>query len=475
MADIQTQAVLFAAQYRPLRYGSTGEDVKELQVRLMALGYYKGKTSGNYLEGTRSAVRRFQEANHMDADGEADPETQAMIYSPEAIGRHDAEPTGTPSPESRDYLVDEERENPAVEMPDGQVEFTKKLKNGSEGKLVKTLQQRLTALGYYTGPISGSFMKKTTQAVKKLQKQNGMKQSGVVDEETWNIIFNDPKVVLPDNTPKPTPSPTPVPFAITVDVANQVTTVYGRDENGDYNVVVRQMLCSTGMKATPSDVGDWVLNGRHARWCYFPKWGSYARYWTRINSSIAFHSVIYNSVSTTNMSTKSYRKLGSRASHGCIRLTVADAKWIFDNVGEGTVVSIVEGMEPQPELRDALKLAPLNEKTQTPVSTPVPTAEPEYRGDQQPDIGRRTLGEKSEGPEVYWMQRRLAELGYYKGKCSGKFLAGTKKALMAFQKDYKYYCSGKADQATLDALAVAEVPTPTPRPAETPGPEQTEK
>ena len=149
MADIQTQAVLFAAQYRPLRYGSTGEDVKELQVRLMALGYYKGKTSGNYLEGTRSAVRRFQEANHMEADGEADPETQAMIYSPEAVGRHDAEPTGTPSPESRDYLVDEERENPAVEMPDGQVEFTKQLKNGSEGKLVKTLQQRLTALGYY--------------------------------------------------------------------------------------------------------------------------------------------------------------------------------------------------------------------------------------------------------------------------------------------------------------------------------------
>lgn len=30
-----------------------------------------------------------------------------------------------------------------------------------------------------------------------------------------------------------------------------------RDENGDYTVVVRQMLCSTGTKSYPSDVGDW--------------------------------------------------------------------------------------------------------------------------------------------------------------------------------------------------------------------------
>ena len=103
------------------------------------------------------------------------------------------------------------------------------------------------------------------------------------------------------------------------------------------------MLCSTGMKATPSDVGDWVLNGRHATWCIFPKWGnSYARYWTRINSSIAFHSPIYTAVSNSAMKIASYNMLGQRASHGCIRLSVWDAKWIYDNIGAGTVVSIVK-------------------------------------------------------------------------------------------------------------------------------------
>ena len=56
VADVQTQSLLFSTLYRPLRYGSTGEDVKDLQTRLTELGYYKGKISGNYLEGTRSAV-----------------------------------------------------------------------------------------------------------------------------------------------------------------------------------------------------------------------------------------------------------------------------------------------------------------------------------------------------------------------------------------------------------------------------------
>ena len=79
---------------------------------------------------------------------------------------------------------------------------------------------------------------------------------------------------------RPTPVPTPVPYAITVDVRNQVTIVYGLDENGEYTVPVKQMVCSTGMKATPSDVGEWVLNGRKARWCYFPTWGSHCLLYT---------------------------------------------------------------------------------------------------------------------------------------------------------------------------------------------------
>ena len=471
IADLRTLSVLFSVTHRPLRYGSSGEDVKTLQTQLTELGYYKGKISGNYLDSTKKAVTDLQKKNGLEADGVADADLQDMLAEGKLLGKNDKpDDTATPAPNMSNYLVDENEDG--VVVPDEPVVFTKKLKNGSSGKLVKQMQERLTELGYYEGPISGNFQKYTTRAVKALQTQNGMESTGEVNEETWNLIFNDVHVVLPNATPKPTPEPTPVPFHIVVDVANQVTSVYGRDENGEYTVPVRQMLCSTGMKATPSDVGDWVLNGRHATWCIFPKWGnSYARYWTRINSSIAFHSPIYTAVSNTAMKIGSYNKLGQRASHGCVRLTVWDAKWIYDNIGAGTVVSIVEGMEADPELRDALKLPPLDKKYCTPISTPVPTAEPEYSLDQKPELGKTILREKSNCPEVYWVQQTLKDMGYYDTKCTGKMLKKTVNAVKKFQKDHGLYVSGAVDQALIDLMAEAAAnPTPAPEAAETPAP-----
>ena len=470
VADLRTLSILFSMTHRPLRYGSSGEDVKTLQTQLTELGYYKGKISGNYLDSTKKAVEDLQKKNNMEADGVADADLQDMLLAGKILGRSEKpDDTATPAPNMSNYLVDENEDGVAV--PDEPVAFSKKLKNGSSGKLVKQMQERLAELGYYEGPISGNFQKYTTRAVKAVQTQNGMESTGVVNEETWNLIFNDSHVVLPGATPRPTPEPTPVPFHIVVDVANQVTSVYGRDENGEYTVVVRQMLCSTGMKATPSDVGDWVLNGRHATWCIFPKWGnSYARYWTRINSSIAFHSPIYTSVSNTAMKIGSYNKLGQRASHGCIRLAVWDAKWIYDNIGAGTVVSIVEGMAADPELRDALKLPPLDKKYCTPVSTPVPTAEPEYSLDRKPELGRNTLHEKSNSPDVYWLQRTLKDLGYYDTKCTGKMLKKTVNAVKQFQKDHGLYASGTVDQALIDMIAETALNPQTPAPAAEPTP-----
>ena len=165
-----------------------------------------------------------------------------------------------------------------------------------------------------------------------------------------------------------------------MDISSQIVTIYRTADDE----VIRQMLCSTGTRKNPSDIGTFTLNGRTARWCYFPEWGSHAQYWTRINSSIAFHSVIYNTVNTMDLSVKSYKNLGKRASHGCIRLTVADAKWIYNNCGAGTVVTIRADMPADPELRAALKLPSLNTKNMLPYVTPQPTAEPDYRAGTMP-------------------------------------------------------------------------------------------
>jgi peptidoglycan hydrolase-like protein with peptidoglycan-binding domain len=58
------------------------------------------------------------------------------------------------------------------------------LKMGSKGDAVTLLQQKLTALGYWTGQIDGNFGDVTQQAVFALQKAAGLSRSGTVTAET---------------------------------------------------------------------------------------------------------------------------------------------------------------------------------------------------------------------------------------------------------------------------------------------------
>jgi peptidoglycan hydrolase-like protein with peptidoglycan-binding domain len=170
------------------------------------------------------------------------------------------------------------------------------------------------------------------------------------------------------------------------------------------------------------------------------------------------------------MKVSSYNKLGQRASHGCVRLTVADAKWIYDNVPAGVVVSIVEDLPADPELKDALmqEKPPLNTKSMTPIATPTLTPEPVYRSDEKPDLKGGVLKKGSKNENVFWLQCRLKELGYYKTKCTGKMLDRTVQAVKEFQKDHGYMQSGSVDQRLIDALFEADKVTPAPVPTPAP-------
>ena len=474
-ADADTQDALFSAKYRPLRLGSVGEDVRQLQIRLTALGYYEGKASGAYLPATQEAVARFQQHAGESVTGEADVDTLHLIYDEDAPAFADstALPETTPGPDGFDDEIVIDGAAAIIPVTPGPtVAFKKQLKYESKGEAVKQVQRRLTELGYYEGNISGNFLGHTRNAVKAFQKQNALEADGVIGEITWNTLFNDPAVRAADDAPKPTPEPTPIPSAITVDVRNQVTTVYGLDENGEYKKIVRQMLCSTGTKYFPSDIGQFTLSGRTARWCYFPEWGSHAQYWTKINSSIAFHSVIYNTVDTMDLAVSSYKNLGSRASHGCIRLTVNDAKWIYKNCGQGVVVTITDDLPSDPELKRALKLPALNQSNMLPYVTATPTAAPVYVPGTLP-YELKALKKNSSGEEVFWLQSKLKELGYYNGHIGGVYLDGTVNAVKAFQKANRLEQTGSADLATLRALYREELATPTPAPTATPSPTPT--
>lgn len=85
-----------------LKKGMTGEDVRELQEKLVRLGYDTGGTDGQYGNKTFIAVAKLQEANNVTpVDGEAGPVTMALIDSllDELPAVHD------PAPEIRDSLA----------------------------------------------------------------------------------------------------------------------------------------------------------------------------------------------------------------------------------------------------------------------------------------------------------------------------------------------------------------------------------
>lgn len=440
IADEATIAALEQAKYRILRLGDTGSDVKALQEKLIEIGYKISKATGNYGRQTKNAVQNFQKDKDIDTSGVADLETLNAIF-------------GT------NYSV---KISDALSVEDGRgtnqfIAFKKKLRRGAEGTDVKKVQEKLKTLGFFDGPISGYYMNQTVAAVEKFQSYNGLDADGVTDDKTWNKLLNDSQVVDIHSTPAPTPEPVLPKYSLTVDVTNQAVLVYEKGEDNSYSKLVRKMICSTGTVATPSDVGEWVLNGRKASWCYFPTWGSHARYWTQINKYIAFHSVIYNAVDFNAMSLKSYRKLGSRASHGCIRLLVDDAKWIYDNVEKGTVVNITEDLPRDEELKFAIKQPPLNKNKTGPVKTKEPIIYTSFNSSKMPEFELRDLKKGMSGEDVYWLQSALKELGFYKGTITGSLYSGTVKAIKDFQSSINTYPSGKADiemQRTLYNLLI---------------------
>jgi peptidoglycan hydrolase-like protein with peptidoglycan-binding domain len=463
IADPKTQSVLYAAKYRPLEKGDSGEAVKALQSRLTELEYYDGKISGNYLDGSYHAISDFQKKNGMDITGKADVKTQELLFDAgRALSKTATAPIQTPSPAVTAAPAATPTPPPAglvspaagdlALTPAPTTEYTKKLQKGSKGESVKLLQAKLFELGYYMDEITGTYTSETKEAVIAFQQINGIQADGITGEKTWNMVFNNQETLEAGATPRPTPVPTPVPYAITIDVTNQVVTAYGLDENNQYTKIVRQMICSSGTYETPSSIGSWKLGSGRSRFPLFPKFNVYVQYWTPIANGMGFHSVIYNTKNTMDLSVSTYSHLGRRASHGCIRLQVADAKWIYENAGKGTVVTVTNKIPSDPELTQSLKPAPLNWKNMLPKSTPEPTAPPVYDGKLEPPQPFRSLGKGDKGADVYWLQMKLKEMGYYMGTVTGGYYGGTQKAVKAYQKDYGLTSDGVAGIKTQNLL-----------------------
>lgn len=123
-------------------------------------------------------------------------------------------------------------------------------------------------------------------------------------------------------------------------------TVYAKDGSNGYIIPVKRFACSVGLPSTPTPAGTYYTSNKY-RW-HTLIGPSYGQYCTRIVGGVLFHSVAGRNMTSYNLNARDYNKLGSPASHGCVRLCVRDAKWIYDNCSLGTKVTIYDSSDPGP-------------------------------------------------------------------------------------------------------------------------------
>ena len=129
-------------------------------------------------------------------------------------------------------------------------------------------------------------------------------------------------------------------YRITVNRVKCQVTVYAANETGNYCIPVKTFTCSVGKAGTPTHAGTYAtLRKQNPVELMGPSWGKYG---TQINNyGDWFHSVACSNPDPTYaLAAGNYNMLGQPASHGCVRLCVRDAKWIYDNCGLYTRVDI---------------------------------------------------------------------------------------------------------------------------------------
>jgi len=140
----------------PLRPGSHGEAVADLQRRLLAAGHDVGLDElGDFSSGTESAVASFQDRRGISIDGECGPQTwQELVEASWRLG-------------------------------DRNLYLRRPMLRGDD---VEDLQRRLAALGFHTDRIDGIFGPRSQDAVQDFQRNAGLTVDGIFGSDGLDAL-----------------------------------------------------------------------------------------------------------------------------------------------------------------------------------------------------------------------------------------------------------------------------------------------
>lgn len=338
LADDPTQIALYSADaVRAPESASSSGSVKTVQIMLGQWGFLTGKADGVAGSGTATAVAEFK--NYIF-------NTYASIYAayatptpvPEETLPPDVDPIAVDEPVSASSEVDINGQNGEIDetiigFTTGEYTFRvyqQDVSQGDSGEEVWRVQRRLYQLNYLYKP-DGSFGNLTTLALTYFQKKNGLNETGIADQATQELLFSSAALGAEEYV---------FPYKVGVSLDKQRVYIWAWT-GSDYSKEYKSFKCSTGVDSSPTPTGVYQSGGKvtSGMWYYFSDYNCYAKYAYRIVGGILFHSVLYNS-DKSGPTNSSVHALGRKASHGCIRLAVDDAKWIFQNCPEGTTVVI---------------------------------------------------------------------------------------------------------------------------------------
>lgn len=145
-----------------------GEKVTLLQEQLKKINAYNGPVTGYFGSMTEDALKQFQAQNGLTADGILNNNTQGVIN------------------QKLQQVVSNSNNNSNDNTP---TTNNNVLKLGEKNSQVNLLQEQLTKIGVYNGPITGFFGPQTEEALKKFQSQNGLTADGILGDRTKQLLI----------------------------------------------------------------------------------------------------------------------------------------------------------------------------------------------------------------------------------------------------------------------------------------------